>query len=181
MALDGLKKPRHLLILFRGILAGLMFAGLLWYGSSHEATVSELTKVIASTNVFLIAAAEILDKIAGREDYAKVYGWAYGKLSGGKGGTFTAIFAVLLMSALIFAVSLYFIAGSITFSLNSYSPATLLWAGLLATYIALPETGDNELIAWIWLGATIATKGQYLSSALTIPALMRLAGILLKL
>ena len=155
-----------------------MFAGLFWYGSSHEATVSDLTKVVAGTSIFLIVGAEILDKIAGREDYAKLYGWAYGKLSGGKGGMFTGILSVLLMSAIIFGVALYLIAGSITFSLNSYSPATLLWAGLVATYITLPETGDNELLLWIWLGATIATHGQYLPNAFAIPAIMKLAGIL---
>lgn len=176
---QGFKQPRHLVIVFRGILAGLMFAGLLYYGSAHETTVSELTKVIASTSVFVIAAAEILDKIAGHEDYAKLYGWAQGKI--GKGGSFGALFAVILISAVIFAASLYFIAGSITFSLNAYSPATLLWAGLVATYITLPETGDNELLLWIWLGATIATRGQYLHSALAIPALTRLVGVILRL
>jgi len=174
LALDGLKKPRHVFIFVRGIVAGLMFAGLFWYGSSHEATISDLTKVIASTSIFLVIGAEILDKIAGKEDYAKLYGWAYGRLSGGKGGMFTGILSIILMSAIIFGASLYLIEGSITLSLNSYSPATLLWAGLVATYITLPDTGDNELLLWIWLGATIATKGQYLHNAVTIPTLLAL-------
>lgn len=176
---QGFKQPRHMVILFRGILAGLMFAGLLWYGDAHETTISELTKVIASTSIFLVAAAEILDKIAGHEDYAKLYGWAQGKI--GRGGSFGAVFAVIIISAMIFAASLYFIAGSITFSLNSYSPAILLWAGLVATYIALPETGDNELLLWIWLGATIATRGQYLHTAFAIPALTKLIQVVLRL
>ena len=174
---NNFEVPKHGLILLRGILAGLMFAGLLWYGSSHEATVSDLTEVIAGTSFWLILGAEILDKIAGREDYAKMYAWMGGKL--GRGGSAGGLFAVVIMSAIIFAASLYFVAGSITFNLNSYSPATLLWAGLVATYITLPETGDNELLLWIWLGATIVTRGQYLLSALGIPGVIRLVQVIL--
>jgi len=173
---NNFEVPKHGLILLRGILAGLMFAGLLWYGSSHEATVSDLTKVIAGTSFWLILGAEILDKIAGKEDYAKMYAWMGGKL--GRGGSAGGLFAVIIMSAIIFAAALYFVAGSITFNLNSYSPATLLWAGLVATYITLPETGDNELLFWIWLGATIATHGQYIHQALLLPGVFHLTKLL---
>lgn len=176
--------PRKLRLgrwLARVIFGASMVALLLMYGSSRNVTVSELTKVIASTNVFLVAGVEILDKISDRSTYARMYGFVYQKWAGQRRNDLAGILSPILVSAFVFLSVLYLVAGNLSFTLGSYSPAVLLWSGTLATYVMLPETGDDELIAWIWLGATIATHGQYLPNAFAIPALTRLIGMILRL
>ena len=51
------------------------------------------------------------------------------------------------------------------------SPAIIVVAGMLSLYILAPETGDDELILYLWLGATIATVAKYLNLIPTIPGL----------
>ena len=152
---------------------------LLMYGSSKNVTIAELTKVIASTNIFLVAGVELLDKVTDKSTYAKMYGYVYKQWAGQKRNDLAGILSPIIVSVLVFLAVLYLVAGNLVFSLGAYSPAVILWAGAIATYVMLPETGDDELIAWAWLGATIATHGQYLPNAFAIPAIMKLAGILL--
>ena len=167
---------------FIRILMGASMIGLLlMYGSSKNVTIAELAKVIANTSVVVVIAVELLDKIADKSVYVKLYGRFYratGVSPGTKSSMLVSIITPAVVSIGVFALTLYLVAGTLAFSLGAYSPAVILWAGAIATYIMLPETGDDELIAWAWLGATIATHGQYLSNALALPAIMKIAGIL---
>jgi len=166
----------------RVLMGSALIALLLMYGSSKNVTTSELTKVIASTNVLIIAAVEILDKITDRSTYVRMYAGFYratGVSPGSRGSFIVSILTPAIVGLGIFALMLYITAGTVSFSLGSYSPAVILWAGALATYTMLPETGDDELIAWAWLGATIATHGQYLHNALMIPGLLQLVKVII--
>jgi len=68
----------------------------------------------------------------------------------------------------------------LTLSLGAYSPAVLLWAAVIATYLMLPETGDDELLLWVWAAAQVATKFQYLGTAFSLPGILQLLAVILK-
>lgn len=165
----------------RVLMGASLMALLFMYGGSKNVTVAELVKVIASTNVFVVIAVELLDKITDKSVYVKLYGGFY-RATGVSPGTRSSLLVSIITPAVVgigvFALTLQLVAGTLVFSLGAYSPAVLLWAGALATYIMLPETGDDELIAWAWIGATIATHGQYLHNALAIPVLLHLIKVL---
>lgn len=166
----------------RVLMGASLIALLLMYGSSKTITVSELAKVIASTSIVVIIAVELLDKVADKSVYVKLYGSFYratGVAPGTRSSMLVSIITPAVVSIGVFALTLYLVAGTLAFSLGAYSPAVILWAGAIATYVMLPETGDDELIFWAWLGATIATKGQYLHQALSLPVFTKLASLLL--
>ena len=174
--------PRKLLVgrwLIRVMMGSAMVGLLLMYGSSKSVTIADLTKVIASTNIFLVAGVEILDKMADRSTYAKMYSYVYKQWAGQKRNDIAGILSPILVSAFVFFVALYLVAGTLSLSLGSYTPASLVWAGAIAAYVMMPETGDDELIAWAWLGATIATRGQYIPNALALPTIMKITSVLL--
>lgn len=179
---DGWKKLAWGRWLIRMLMGASLIALLLMYGSDKNVTVSELEKVIASTSIFIVIGVEILDKIVDKSTYYKLYGGFYratGVQAGTRSSFIVSMVTPAVVSTFIFIVVLYLVAGSITMNLDSYSPAVILWAGAIATYAMLPETGDDELISWVWLGATIATKGQYLHEALAIPAITKITTLLL--
>ena len=60
-------------------------------------------------------------------------------------------------------VILWALTGTITMNVGAYRPANIFIAGIISLYIFAPETGDDELVLWAWIAATIATKGQYLA------------------
>jgi len=160
-----------------------MIAAVLWYTGDKSVTVSEFTAVVASTNVFLVLAAEFLDKFVDKSTYYKLYGGVYrafGAQPGTRGGFLASILSPVIASAIIFMSVLYLVGGSLTMSLGSYRPAVLLWAAVIAIYLMLPETGDDEILFWIWAAAQVATKGQYLDTALFgLPGLGMLLAALL--
>ena len=53
--------------------------------------------------------------------------------------------------------------------MGAYNAGTLLAAGIYALYIVAPETGDDELVLFLWLAAHVATGGAYLGHALSLP------------
>lgn len=166
----------------RVLMGASLIALLLMYGGSKNVTISELTKVIASTSVVVIIAVELLDKIADKSVYVKLYGRFYratGVAPGTRSSMLVSIITPAVVSIGVFALTLYLVAGTLALNLGAYSPAVILWAGTIATYVMLPETGDDELIFWAWLGATIATKGQHLHEALAIPAITKITTLLL--
>jgi len=91
--------------------------------------------------------------------------YSYGNNSG-LGYAFVFLGAIFGFLGIIWAL-----AGTITLNVGSISPAVIIVAGLLALYILAPETGDDEIIAYLWLGATIATMGKYLTLIPNIPGL----------
>jgi len=132
---------------------------LLWYGAEKSITVSQVNVALASIPLAFVALIEVFDKIADKNDF---YNSLY-KQFGASKSRGTAILSSLLFAALGMFVVLWALTGTITMNLGSYGPANVFVAGLISLYIFAPETGDDELLLWAWIAATIATKGQYLS------------------
>lgn len=135
---------------------------LLMYAADHSVTIAETNVVLASIPAAFVILIELFDKLADKNDfYNRLYAFA-GNMGVGKSRA-SAVLVSLLFAGLGFMVILWALTGTISMSLGTVSPANIFTAGLIALYIFAPETGDDELLLWAWLGATIATKGQYLS------------------
>lgn len=137
-----------------------VFLGLLfWYASSKNVTVSETVNALASIPLAFVILIEVFDKVADKNDY-------YNKLVatfGAKKSRATAILTSFIFAALGMMAIIWALVGSITVNAGVVGAANLFVAGLISLYIFAPETGDDELLLWTWLGATIATKGAYLT------------------
>ena len=132
---------------------------LLWYGAEHSITIAQTNTALASIPLAFVALIEIFDKIADKNDF---YNALY-KQFGASRSRGSAILISLLFAGLGMLVILWALTGTITMNLGSYGPANVFVAGIISLYIFAPETGDDELLLWAWIAATIATKGQYLS------------------
>lgn len=130
---------------------------LLWYGAEKSITIAQTNTALASIPLAFVALIEIFDKIADKNDY---YTSLY-KQFGANTSRGSAVLTSLLFAALGMFVILWALTGTITMNLGSYGPANVFVAGLISLYIFAPETGDDELLLWAWIAATIATKGQY--------------------
>ncbi|WP_367884207.1 hypothetical protein [Thermococcus sp. JCM 11816] len=164
------KKVRTANWLIKVFVVALAGGLLLKYGADHSVTVEQFTQAVAATPLILIIGIEVLDKFSDRLDYKKVY-WNFAQpkeynFSVAMQSTLTA-FAIAGGAA--FIAVLYIMAGTITFSLGAYNPGILLAAALYALYIIAPETGDDELILFLWIAASVATKFQYFT---LIPAMI---------
>lgn len=136
------------------------FLGLvLWYGAEHNVTVAQTNVALASIPLAFVALIEIFDKIADKNDF---YNSLY-KQFGANKSRGSAVLISLLFAALGMFTILWALTGTITMNLGSYGPANVFVAGIISLYIFAPETGDDELLLWAWIAATIATKGQYLA------------------
>lgn len=138
--------------------------------STGSTTVSDFTNAIASIPFIWVLAIEAFDKISDRFDYVK---WSakvlYGKADADARGSMKAILVGLLFASLAFFGVLYLATGAITMNFGSLSPGVLAAAGIVALYIIAPETGDDELMLYLWLAATIATKGHYFTLLGNLP------------
>lgn len=138
-------------------LASGFLALVLWYGADHSVTVEQINTALASIPLAFVALIEIFDKIADKNDfYTSLY-----KQFGANKSRGSAVLTSLLFAALGMFVILWALTGTITMNLGNYGPANVFVAGLISLYIFAPETGDDELLLWAWIAATIATKGQY--------------------
>jgi len=143
----------------KSALASSALGFLLMYAAEHSVTVAQLNEAIASLPLAFILLIELFDKVADKNDY-------YNKLVGqfgAKQSRGTAVLIAILFAALGWFIVLWALAGTITLNIGSYTPASLVAAGLVALYVFLPETGDDELLLWLWIAATIATKGAYIA------------------
>ena len=142
---------------------------LLKYGADHSVTVGQFTQAIASTPIVLVIGIELLDKLSDKWDYKKLY-WNYAqpKEYNFSVAMQSTLFALVIAGAAFIGV-LYLMAGTITFSLGAYNPGVLLAAAVYALYIIAPETGDDELILFLWIAANVATGFQYFT---LIPAMI---------
>lgn len=139
-------------------LASIFLGILFWYASTKNVTVAETINALASIPLAFVILIEVFDKVADKNDY-------YNKLVatfGAKKSRGTAILTSLIFAALGMMVIIWALVGSITVNAGVVGAANLFVAGLISLYIFAPETGDDELLLWAWLGATIATKGAYL-------------------
>lgn len=157
--LSKLKTPAYLIKLVLVATGG----GLaLMYAADNSATIGSLVEAIAATPIWLILGIELLDKFSDRLDFDKLY------KTGDEDVTKGLLMSVLI-ALLAFGAVLYVLAGTLSFSLGAYTPGVLLASAIYAIYILAPETGDDELILFLWLAATVATKAQYVT--LGIPGL----------
>ncbi len=127
---------------------------------SQNATVNDYMTAIAKINIVVIIGIELLDKISDRFDYVSMFQAMYKKDTkyGWLGG--------ILIGAGAFFVVLYIMAGTISMSFGAYKPGVILAAATCALYIVMPETGDDELIFWLWGIAQVATGGAYLMTSI---------------
>ena len=140
------------------------FLGLLLeYGARHSVTIAETNQALASVPLAFVILIEVFDKLADKNDfYNKLYAGVGGAL-GQKRSRASAILVSLLFAGLGMFLIIWALTGTISMNMNAITPANLFVAGLISLYIFAPETGDDELILWAWLGATIATKGAYIT------------------
>jgi len=148
--------------LFSGLL-GL----LLYYGAQESVTIAQTNQALASIPLAFVVLIEIFDKIADKNDY---YNKLYAQM-GAKRSRASGVVLSLLVAGLGMFVIIWALTGTITMNLGAIGAANVFVAGLIALYIFAPETGDDELLLWAWIAATIATKGAYLT---IIPGLLGL-------
>jgi len=143
------------------ILASGLLGLLLAYAAEKNVTIAQTNTALASIPLAFVILIEIFDKIADKNDfYNKLYAGAGGML-GNRKSRASAVLISLLFAGLGMFVIIWALTGTITMNINTVGPANLFVAGLISLYIFAPETGDDELLLWAWLGATIATKGAY--------------------
>ena len=152
-------------LIISAVLGGL----LLNYAMDQNATFADIVTSFAALPVEIVLFAELLDKFSDTLDFRKLYVTYYDPEK--KGSIITATLISLGAGALIFIAILYAITGTITLSIGNYTAGSLVAAGLAALYILLPETGDDELMLFGYLAATIATGGDYFNSILLAFAL----------
>ena len=141
------------------VLASGLLGLLLWYGAEKSVTVAQVNTALASIPLAFVALIELFDKIADKNDF---YNGLY-KQFGANKSRGSAVLISLLFAALGMFVIIWALAGTITMNLGTIGPANILVAGIISLYIFAPETGDDELLLWAWIAATIATKGAYLT------------------
>jgi len=131
-----------------------MMALLFWYTKDKNVTVAAFLDAVSATSLAVVVVLEAIDHFTDKSNYTNLY-WAVGSRI--RGGTAGAILGALIVSAVIFFAVLVAITGTVSFSLGQYQPATILWGGIVATYTMLPNTGDEPLLLYIWLAASIVT------------------------
>ncbi|MCS3900835.1 hypothetical protein [Methanococcus voltae] len=134
-----------------------------WYAGQHSIALNEIITTLASVPFLIILLIEGIDKFVDMKD---VLTSLYQQSSGTTGYILVLAGAVLGFAGIVWAL-----AGTLTLNVGSMNPAIIVVAGLLSLYILAPETGDDELILYIWLGATIATMAKYFILLPSIPGL----------
>ncbi|AMM53483.1 hypothetical protein [Pyrococcus kukulkanii] len=157
------KKLNNVNYLIKLVLVAFVGGFVLKWATGQNITINQYVEAIASTPIYVIIAIEILDKLSDKVDY-EFLGFAYGSKFG-----INRVLMSLIIAGIGFAAVLYFMAGTITFTVEAYNTGVLLAAATYALYIVAPETGDDELILFLWLAATVATGGAYLSKAFSLP------------
>jgi hypothetical protein len=145
--------------------ASIVVGLLLWWTGTQLVTVSEIATSISSIPFTVILLIEALDKFA---DVSGIYGRILPE------GTSNHLLKSVVIGVIAFIAVLYGILGTISLSLGSISSLSapaIIAAGICAVYILAPETGDDELLLFIWLGATAATLGANISLIPPIPGI----------
>jgi len=135
---------------------GVGFAGLMWYVMNNSVMGSDVVRGIAAVPFVFYLMAELLDTIV---DMNKVvYTPLFKNYSG-----HVAIGLTVLTVVCMFFVTLWALSGSITLSIGSAGASSVVVAAIFALYLLAPNTGKEKLLIYLWIGATIATVGQYAS------------------
>ncbi|ACV25397.1 hypothetical protein [Methanocaldococcus fervens] len=166
MANGANEKTDFKLKLLKAVAFSIGMGAVFYYGAQQSVTFNEVVSAFASVPLLVIIVVELLDKaVDSMEVFNQLYSTYGGKSEYGK-------YAMTFIGMLIaFFGMLWLVSGTITLNVGSMSPANLVVAALLSLYILAPETGDDELILFAWLGATIATFGKYLTLIPHIPGL----------
>jgi len=105
--------------------------------------------------------------------YSRIY-TSVGAVSGFEDSIRKAV-VTLMVAGMGFLGILWALTGTFTLALGTLSAGPLVVSALYAVYILAPETGDDELLLFMWLGATIATGGQYITIMPSIPGMSDIA------
>jgi len=166
-----LKTANWLLKLLIVVVAGGF--GLMW-AADKAVTVGDYVTAVAKTPIWLVIAMELFDKLADKKDYTTL-GIYMSRQHGGN-----SLLWGIVIGGVAFIGVLYIMTGTISMNTGSYSPGVFLAALTYALYIVMPETGDDELILFLWLAAQVATKGQYLNEAVfSLPIISKLANVVI--
>jgi len=158
-SLAHLKTKNYLLKLIAVALVG---GYTMRYGMQHSVTFADIVITIASTPLLMIVFIELLDKFSDKLDYQR-YAQVIMAQAGIKNSTtwHTPILSFLI--ALVAYVATYWMLTGSILVFNGLNPAAAIVGAIYALYIIAPETGDDELIFFLWLAATVATGGSYLT------------------
>nr|QEK15821.1 hypothetical protein FPV09_04995 [Thermococcus aciditolerans] len=147
--------------------------GLMW-AADKAVTVGDFVTVVAKTPIWLVIAIELFDKLADKKDYT-TWGVYMSRQWGGN-----SVLWGIAIGMIAFLGVLYIMAGTISMNMNAYSPGIFLATLAYALYIVMPETGDDELILFLWLAAQVATKGQYLNEAVfSLPFITKIFSVVI--
>lgn len=167
-----MKKLNNVNYLIKLVLVGLIGGFVLRWATGQNITVNQYVEAVAMTPIYVIIAIEALDKLSDKMDY-EFLGFAYGSKYG-----VNKVIMSLLIAGIGFVAVLYFMTGTISMTVGAYNTGVLLAAATYALYIVAPETGDDELIAFLWIAATVVTGGKYLDTAFSLPFLAKMVSII---
>ncbi|MBP2202165.1 hypothetical protein J3E07_001606 [Methanococcus voltae] len=142
--------------------AALGIGVLLYWLNSQSVNISQITTAFSSIPVVVIIFIELLDK------YADV-GKMYSKII--PSGTSNYLIKTVITAAIAGVAVLYATMGTIAITSGGITVPAIVSAAICAIYVIAPETGDDELLLYLWLGATVATFGSYISLLPPIPGL----------
>ncbi|AEK19729.1 hypothetical protein [Methanococcus maripaludis] len=142
--------------------ASIVIGILLWWTGTQVVTISEIATSLSSIPFAVILLIEALDKFA---DVSGIYNKLIPQ------NTANHLLKSVVIGVIAFVAVLYGILGTISLSLGSIAAPALVAAGICAVYILAPETGDDELLLFAWLGATFATLGANISLIPSIPGI----------
>jgi len=163
-------KTNFQLWIAKAILAAVALGAAFWYCSTVSVTMNDVITTIAKTPLAIVVLIELIDKFVDMNDiYAKFY-IATSKVSD-IDNTAKQTAMALGLALVAFLGIVWALTGTFTLSLGTLTPGVLIVSALYAIYILAPETGQAELILYIWLGSTLATKFQYVTLIPPIPGL----------
>ncbi|MBA2851178.1 ABC-type xylose transport system permease subunit [Methanococcus maripaludis] len=142
--------------------ASIVIGILLWWTGMQVVTISEIATSLSSIPFVVILLIEVLDKFA---DVSGIYNKLIPQ------NTTNHLLKSVVIGVIAFIAVLYGILGTISLSLGSIAAPALVAAGICAVYILAPETGDDELLLFMWLGSTFATLGTNISLIPPIPGI----------
>lgn len=147
--------PPWLIFTLKMLLCGVGFGALMWYVMNNSVVGSDVVRGLAAVPLVFYLLAELVDTAV---DMELVYKVLFRSQSG-----YVAVFLTILAVVTIFFVTLWVLSGSITLSIGPAGPASVVIASIFALYVLAPNTGKEKLLLYLWIGATMATVGQYLS------------------
>jgi len=146
----------------KAVIASIVIGVFLWWTGTQVVTISEIATAFSSIPLAVILLVEGLDKFA---DISGIYNRLLPT------NTSNHLLKSVVVGVVAFVAVVYGLLGTINLSLGSIAAPALVAAGICAVYILAPETGDDELVLFLWIGATLATLGHNISLIPPIPGI----------